>query len=325
MASVVCQGLQSCLEPRLVEPLVLRHQLSPSNSSLSPTFLWPNSPKQHKQEEDPRINENNEDADFKNDNKNGESGGWSFIQSLTNSTPQLSKEESDQKVYVHPLDKTSSTTLSLKSLEMCTERLGSESGSDISESSDEFSSLSWEGKKIKRLELTKKPSLSASFPPPLTSISGSRSVRVRPHREDGRLVIRAENVSSSSSCFQADRTNGRLRLSFLKDCCMNCESNEVIKKKEAEFIEEVEEENENDVEEEEEEIYGGDDDGDNNDDESESENDEDYCWGEDTEENINVGSENGIGGELARPSRCKENGNGNKGMPIWGPYCVAIS
>jgi hypothetical protein len=53
-----------------------------------------------------------------------------------------------------------------------------------------------------------------NFPPPLTTIRGSESLRVRPHREDGRLVIEVTKVPPSTSCFQADRSNGRLRLSF---------------------------------------------------------------------------------------------------------------
>jgi len=44
---------------------------------------------------------------------------------------------------------------------------------------------------------------------------GSKYLRVRPHREDGRLVIEATKVPPSTSCFQADRSHGCLRLYFL--------------------------------------------------------------------------------------------------------------
>ncbi|KAL7226640.1 hypothetical protein ACSBR1_021687 [Camellia fascicularis] len=72
---------------------------------------------------------------------------------------------------------------------MCTESLGSETGSDISERSDEFTSLSLKSEnthlteRSKAEKFSKKLTSSASFPPPLTSISGSDNVRVRPCRE----------------------------------------------------------------------------------------------------------------------------------------------
>ena len=94
MSTIVCQGLQSFLEPS-----VLRHKK----------------------------------AEF-----------WSFIQSPTNiSHNQNELMTEKEKVYVHPLSRRSSSpTLRKKSLEMCTESLGCETGSDISEISDEFSLIS---------------------------------------------------------------------------------------------------------------------------------------------------------------------------------------
>jgi len=38
---------------------------------------------------------------------------------------------------------------------------------------------------------------------------------VRPHRENGRLVIEVTKVPQSPLCFQAERSHGRLRLCFL--------------------------------------------------------------------------------------------------------------
>lgn len=172
------QGLQSCLEPLLLEPRVLMQQLTPPNPLLS--LPWP-----HK---------------------------------ILDTSTTLAAE----KPYVHPF---SNSFLSAKSLEMCTESLCSESGSGI----DEFPHLTTEGHRgqspqpqraaAKPINKVKRGAGESSFPPPLTSISGSGGVQVQTHREGGRLVIKAFTVSSSSSCrFQAERGNGRLRLSLLIDC-----------------------------------------------------------------------------------------------------------
>lgn len=132
---------------------------------------------------------------------------FNFTQSPTNET---------EHVYVHPLVKRSASSLSTRSLEMCTESLGSETGSvfDSTNIGQDLSynnnvSMERQSKQAKtRVELGKKVK---SFPPPLSSIDG---VQVQTHREGGRLVIKAFSVSS---CFQAERDNGRLRLSLMKD------------------------------------------------------------------------------------------------------------
>lgn len=176
------QGLQSCLEPLLLEPRVLMHQLIPPNPLLS--LPWP-----HK---------------------------------IFDTNTTLAAAAAAEKPYVHPF---SHSFLSTKSLEMCTESLCSESGSGI----DEFPHLTTEGRGqspqpqrvavAKAINKVKRGAGESSFPPPLTSISGSGRVQVQTHREGGRLVIKAFTVSSSSSCrFQAERGNGRLRLSLLIDC-----------------------------------------------------------------------------------------------------------
>ncbi|KAF2325169.1 hypothetical protein GH714_024814 [Hevea brasiliensis] len=101
--------------------------------------------------------------------------------------------------------------LSEKSLEMCTESLGSETGSDGGES-DEMALLSLSNvnheslrEKSKFRETKRMMSRSTSFPPPLTSISGSTTVQVRPHREGGRLVLKAVSVSSCQAYFRAEQ------------------------------------------------------------------------------------------------------------------------
>ncbi|XP_057507942.1 protein FANTASTIC FOUR 2-like [Actinidia eriantha] len=246
---MVCQGLQSCLEPS-----VLRQK----------------------------------DVEFR-----------SFIQALTNiSHNQNELMTEKEKVYVHPLSRrSSSSTLSMKSLEMCTESLGSETGSEIRERSDELSLISYKNEnslfkqESKSLEFSRKLISTNSFPPPLSSISGSDSFRVMPHREGGRLVIKAVTISSSEGYFQTERVDGRLRLCLVKCNSLHCEE----------------------AEEKDDDVVVDDDD----------EEDEDGF--EDMEGNSeNVGGEIGSG-EVLGPSKCKGGGRGNKERSSWGPLWVTIS
>lgn len=292
--------------------------------------------------------DNEKDNDYNDSDlesiENSKKGGWNFIQALTDPAYDTKETDQNEKVYVHPLVKRSASALSSKSLEMCTESLGCETGSDVS--SDEISSFSWEREKMqlpsdehssldsKKSEqlnefssllsfnknrsstyrkFTKLNSAKAGFPPPLTSISGSNGVEVRHHREGGRLIINAVAVSSCRTYFEADRTNGRLRLSLRRECSADCDCM-TNKKDEEVFDEDVS----NTVDEEQvlehEDINEL----------AEDETDED-CWNMDMDENKRkVDCEIGIG-EFPRPSRCKEGGRGGKGMSNWGPFWVAIS
>ncbi|XP_059625382.1 protein FANTASTIC FOUR 3-like [Cornus florida] len=291
MSSSVCQGLPSCPEPPLVESLVLRHKLTPPKSNFSQSH-----------------NNCSGDSEHKSNNNDDELGDWSCIQALSNASHK-------ETVYVHPLVKRSSSILSMKSLEMCTESLGSETGSDIS---DEFSSLLSENQNFhtmhhrsKPRQFTKKVIGNDSFPPPLSSISGSDTVRVRPHREGGRLVIEAVSVSRNTY-LQANRVNGRLRLCLLKDCSSYCQSTET---KDEEKVTKCYEELERDE----------------NGDQEQNVDDDDYDHHDDSGGDCssegnggNVGCEIGIE-EVPRPSRCKEGGSGNKEMSSWGSFYVAIS
>ncbi|KAL3647886.1 hypothetical protein CASFOL_008854 [Castilleja foliolosa] len=183
-----------------IEPLDLTKQLSPSKHA--PSFPWP-------QKQIEPVTEN-------------------------------SKTE---QVYVHPLVKRSSSSLSLKSLEMCTESLGSETGNDMISNIDEFyhqHALEKQSCNRKNQESPKKIKKAINFPPPLTSISGNEGVQVKTHREDGRLVIKAFSFSCCRNYFQAERENGRLKLSFLR----HSENDEPSDNEE----EEVEKENVNDNE-----------------------------------------------------------------------------
>ncbi|KAI3449629.1 hypothetical protein Pfo_006294 [Paulownia fortunei] len=306
--SSVCQGLQSCLEPLLFEPRVLMHQLAPSKPGLS--FPGP-----QKQTEIPRA-ENSKNCPIEKmceSNRNGEEsvGSCNFMQSLTNTSyncRQLTDEP--EQVYVHPLVKRSTSSLSTRSLEMCTESLGSETGSGIDSSIDGFSyhvserQSSGRIKQPKTRELAKKVKHISSFPPPLTSISGSDGVQVQTHREGGRLVIKAFSFSSCSTYFQTERENGRLRLSLLKDGYRDGDQELV------ENEEEGEEENGNESEK----------DCDESDDETDFNG---LFWGENLrDDGGKVGCK--IGGGEWSSSRCNGDRSSRKRLPSL-PFCVAIS
>ncbi|KAK1395217.1 Fantastic four [Heracleum sosnowskyi] len=155
--------------------------------------------------------------------KKSDLGGWNFLQSLSNSTPK--KAVDSEKFYP-------SLRLSQKSLELCTENLGSETGSDDTGDIDILSFTSTEARSVKSTTTTTttmtrraqghvssaKKANTRSFPPPLTTISGSNSIQVRPHREGGRLIMEAVEAPCNRTCFEAERSNGRLQLKFLKNC-----------------------------------------------------------------------------------------------------------
>lgn len=217
MSSSVCQGLQSCLEPRPIEPRVLWLKLAPSKPTLTATTDTAPATANHQTKTiftNTAIISGNDYSAKKS--QNADMGGWSFLQSLATTEDSAVKEP----VYVHPMVKRSASLLSEKSLEMCTERLGSETGSDVSENSYEIPLLSPEtgtGNPSKPHQNSKQMPQSNSFPPPLTSISSSSSVQMRSHREGGRLVLQAVTLPSPHSYFHAERSEGRLRLSLVKD------------------------------------------------------------------------------------------------------------
>ncbi|KAK2648291.1 hypothetical protein Ddye_015780 [Dipteronia dyeriana] len=292
-SSSVCQGLQSCLEPRLIEPRVLRLKLAPPKSNFSPPipgFTLPDDLKiqSHAEENNTANTENNDDDEDGCDVKsqtNVDVRGWSFLQFLSN-TSENKKEttETREEAYVHPLVKQSASMLSEKSLEMCTESLGSETGSQVSENSDEtteFCTATDPPPKPRERKMKR----SVSFPPPLTSISGSNGVQVRPHREGGRLVLEATVTTHSHTFFHAERSEGRLRLCILKDCSPNMDIDELDDPEDAEQEEEEEE--------------------------------------KEIDEKVRGENEMGVKKTLARPtSRCKETGGR---LPNWDSFWVATS
>ncbi|KAL3644866.1 hypothetical protein CASFOL_010046 [Castilleja foliolosa] len=169
----------------------------------------------------------------------------SFPWSQKQPEPEIENSKTEQ-IYVHPLVKRSSHSLSLKSLEMCTESLGSESGNDIISNLDEFyhhrhHAFEKQSSCRKNQEFPKKIIKTINFPPPLTSINRNEGVRVISHREDGRLVIKASNFSSCNNYFKAERENGRLKLSFLRDSENDeLEQSEEQEQEEEEYVNEVE-------------------------------------------------------------------------------------
>ncbi|XP_073286701.1 protein FAF-like, chloroplastic [Primulina huaijiensis] len=136
--------------------------------------------------------------------------------------------------YVHPLVKRSASAMSDKSLEICTESLGSETGSD-GYSTCLNSEFLGDGDEVKEertrvgKECTKEPNPFEDFhvvkykscpsrpiPPPLSSISGGDgvSLHIRSHRKKGRLVLEAVAVPPRKY-FHAQRGDGRLVLSLI--------------------------------------------------------------------------------------------------------------
>ncbi|KAG5627867.1 hypothetical protein H5410_013085 [Solanum commersonii] len=163
-------------------------------------------------------------------------GGWSCLQNLSN----ISKESG---IYVHPSSKkcSYSSRLSEKSLQLCTESLGSETGTDIIDTNIlSFSSsysrieksispppttttinddymMTSSSRNCKVNKRRSNSSINKKFPPPLTTIRGLNSVQFKPHREDGRLIIKAVETPLTHNYLQAERSNGRLRLCFYKN------------------------------------------------------------------------------------------------------------
>ncbi|KAK7357509.1 hypothetical protein VNO80_16797 [Phaseolus coccineus] len=213
MAAIVCHGLQSHLDSQLAESIVLKLRLPsskpPPTQFFKPSFWDSNSTLK------PHTEENN-----KSTTTPSNSNSCSFLEALSN----VSKEPSnDLTTYLHPQQKRSSLTLSPESLQLCTENLGNESGSDSDESSiDMLSAVNANSgtreqtqKGQPRQLSTAKKAKAQNFPPPLTTLRGSEPLRVRPHRENGRLVIEVTKVPPSPLCFQSERSHGRLRLCFL--------------------------------------------------------------------------------------------------------------
>ncbi|KAF3657630.1 putative dirigent protein 21-like [Capsicum annuum] len=175
---------------------------------------------------------------------------WSSLRNLSTISNLNSNEKENS--YVQP----SSKKLSEKSLALCTENLGSETGTDQCIDSNIFSFSSHESKTAQlalsvqvesnynKVMTYNSTEIIREFPPPLTTLRGSNAIQVRPHREGGRLVIKAAEATKVHPCFHAERSNGRLRLCLLNDGCSAFE-NEINDEEEEEEREDEEEEEEN--------------------------------------------------------------------------------
>lgn len=134
---------------------------------------------------------------------------------------QKNKDEASQSKtppYIHPLVKNSNNYLSAKSLEICTESLGSETGSDgfSSYTSYEDNNSNEDENLKEKADMVKKP---RCYPPPLPSLfSHSQPLQMTPQRDNGRLSLFLQVVSvPSHNNFFTKRQNGRLVLSFNND------------------------------------------------------------------------------------------------------------
>ncbi|XP_054799954.1 protein FANTASTIC FOUR 2 [Prosopis cineraria] len=285
-SSSVYQELQSCL----TEPRVLWMKLVPPLEwpSLSQSETYPLTPPTTTCQKDSKQDKN----------PNADTGGWTFLQSLCNKTDKSEAE----KTYIHPLVKRSSSSLSAKSLEMCTESLGCETGSNGSESSDDIALFSSESNTSSFATpesdgnwVSKRSNRSITeFPPPLSSMSKKGGVQVRTRREDGRLILEAVAVPSHPSCFKAERRDGRLRLQLLST------SNHSLH-------------GDHEPAETEEEQKGG-----GAEEEDDGDEAEEYWEGNDENEEDETGMR-----KIPRPSRCSEKGNMSNQMLDWEPFWVA--
>lgn len=164
---------------------------------------------------------------------------WSSI--VSQKTDEDASKSPLPPPYIHPLVKRSQSSLSEKSLEICTENLGSETGSDgfssyppsetgeTEEDKDEEEEEETEKETLQEqreveedfampkfnYSATSKKAVPRSFPPPLPSLTrqDGPSVHMRSRRENGRLVLEAVSVPSQNN-FCARRQDGRLLLTF---------------------------------------------------------------------------------------------------------------
>ncbi|XP_057807944.1 protein FAF-like, chloroplastic [Salvia miltiorrhiza] len=149
-----------------------------------------------------------------NDQPPQTTGVWGLI---------LTQKSDTSPPYIPPMLKRSTSSLSDKSLEVCTESLGSETGSDCfscptdaddQDTDDQILSQRNEGDPFADLHVVKyKNSPPRPFPPPLPSIAAGASLQMQSHRQNGRLVLEAVSVAPRN-VFHARRHDGRLLLTL---------------------------------------------------------------------------------------------------------------
>ncbi|KAG9135553.1 hypothetical protein Leryth_002296 [Lithospermum erythrorhizon] len=199
MSRIVYQGVQSCSESQLIESTILKLKVAKATST-------------------------DKKSPIQEFNKNPTNHAWEGMNSMQNISNISSSLIEKQSSYIHSWTKTP-PKLSKKSLELCTENLGSETGSDdgtdinmlsfndVVENSINQELTSGGEEKNVALKLESRicsKGNSHNFPPPLTSIRCSNSIQCRTHREDGRLIIEAIETTSRNTYLRAERSNGRL-------------------------------------------------------------------------------------------------------------------
>ncbi|KAK3151109.1 hypothetical protein QOZ80_3AG0241850 [Eleusine coracana subsp. coracana] len=187
---------------------------------------------------------------------------WNMIQAQKPAPKQQPAQAA--AAYVHPLVRRSSSLLTQKSLEICTESLGSETGSDgFSDAATDRGSSSDDDERAeedgaRKAAAAPAPPPSKAFPPPLPSLARRRTVmmgamEMRQHRSEGRLVVQAVPVPSPT-LFRAQRSGGRLLLSFADERAHEEEVDQVVEPDEQQADERAHEEEDDEEEEEEEEV-----------------------------------------------------------------------
>ncbi|CAA2956211.1 Hypothetical predicted protein [Olea europaea subsp. europaea] len=304
MSTLVYQSLVSCYESQLTETAILKMKVAHASTMLD---LGRGSCTVGSEQ---------------NTRENLEIGGWNFLQSLSKISTCPKEAMEKENLYVQR--KSSFQKLTGNSLDLCTENLGSETGTEcVTDSTSIFSSDTFnlqcensspmdqqqqrEHQQMKSSRNDKMKTKSHSFPPPLTTMTGSSSLRIQPHREDGRLIIKAVETPFRRSYLQAERSHGRLRLSFFQDYDSNFESDLIMTTKEdTEGDSQLDDETETDSKDEDNELE-------NEDIESEQEDEEEEC-------DIKMSQETDVETEMEkcqRLSRCIEGGHGTKGLCNW--------
>ncbi|KAL6548404.1 hypothetical protein OROGR_008825 [Orobanche gracilis] len=158
-----------------------------------------------------------------NHSANLEFENWGFLQTVP-------KESGDNCRETNPWGgkKAQFSSLSPESLELCTENLGSETGSDntITDGGGVISPYPSPACIVPRSEYSTSPTYpnrkaasnyreTKNFPPPLTTMSGGSSLQVRRHREEGRVIVEVVEAPFRNPYLKAERSDGRLRLCFL--------------------------------------------------------------------------------------------------------------
>ncbi|ESQ49447.1 hypothetical protein EUTSA_v10022430mg [Eutrema salsugineum] len=312
MATVVYQGFQSYFhESQHFEPRALRLRLSSPNNPQLSTPLKSHFIDSSITPQDNTTTTNAASLSSSGPNSDSNSESWSFLDPLSNSSSD-DKEKTTLSPYVP--SPSSRRTLSDESLALCTESLGSETGSDVINDQDLFLVSSELQTMETRTSTTtsvssrqgRKRNAMDSLPPPLTSMRGFGCIQVKSHRENGRLVMTATKPPPRNRCLQ-DRSNGCVRLAILIDSDERIETEtkdeEEEEEEEEEEIIEIERDNEEEIPEYEE--------------KEEEEVEEEV---EEKEEIEVMGIE-----KIQRSKRCHEVDQENRGFRNWESFCVATS